>query len=149
MSKNKARPSTHSLKHLRDRGYDAEVCEKYVARVAGKGQQMKFAGGYRKDLFGFMDILAFGAGEVVAIQATSKQQVSNHLRKYRRDPKVADVIVRWLDVGRCEIHGWWRETVPNKSTHGTHVRWRVHVVDVTADMLQPNSRDMAWLENKP
>ncbi len=145
MSKSKTQPTARSLHYLRNQGYRAEVCEKYVARVEGKGQQQRFAGGYRKDLFGFMDILAFGCGEVVVVQCTTKQQLINHLRQYRRSNMIAIAIVDWLDVGRFELHGWWREAVKNKDGNGSHVRWRCEVRDVTPELLIPTERDVAWM----
>lgn len=88
----KTNATQRSLKWLRDRGWTADVAEKFVGRVEGEGQKNRFAGGYRKDLFGFCDVLAYGPAPMriegrdvlaLAVQCTSRQQIAPHLRAYR------------------------------------------------------------------
>jgi hypothetical protein len=88
----KTNGTQRSLKWLRDRGWTADITEKFISTVAGAGQKQRFGGGYRKDLFGFCDILAYGAKPIriegqdvlaLAIQSTSRQQIAPHLRAYR------------------------------------------------------------------
>jgi hypothetical protein len=55
----KTNAGQRSLKWLRDRGWHAEMVEHYVHRPQGAGQAARFAGGYRKDCGGFIDILAW------------------------------------------------------------------------------------------
>ena len=130
-----------TLEFLHDRGYHADKVEQWVPRPEGKGQRAKFAGGFRRDAFGFMDVVAFRPAErsllcpqpvTLAVQCTTKQQITNHLRAYRRDPVVRQRILDWLACG-CAfvIHGWWKETVLNKSNSGTHPRWRLEERQVT------------------
>lgn len=92
-------------------------------------------GGYRKDPFGFMDILAFGGNAILAVQTTSRAQITAHLRKYRQDPEVRDKIRKWL-VGPAafHVHGWQRVELPTK-TGGTKIRWQVHVREVFKEDL--------------
>ena len=129
----KLNAAERSLKYLRKLGYTAEVCEQYKAIVAGRGQQAKFKGGYRKDLFGFADIIAYDARATVAVQTTSRKQMSAHLRKYRGDTDVAARIYGWLaKAGRMfVIHGWEPLEVANKTKAGTHIRWHLTVRVVT------------------
>lgn len=123
----KLKAGERSLWHLRKAGYYAEVCEQFKARVEGKGQQALFKGGYRKDLFGFMDILAYRDVSTVAVQTTSRQQIATHLRAYRKDAELAEHIVRWIKgPGRhFVIHGWECIEVPCKSKAGTKAVWEV------------------------
>ncbi len=122
-----------SLKFLRGQGFTAEVCEKYITNVFGAAQKERFAGGYRKDLFGFMDILAYrDDGFTLAVQTTSRQQMTKHLRDYRRDPELCERIRNWIrGEGRgFVVHGWEPLLVPTKAG-GTKVRWEVTVRAVT------------------
>jgi len=135
----KLKATQRSLTYLRKQGYRAEVCEQYRSRVEGKGQQAKFKGGFRKDLFGFMDILAYGRGphSVLGVQATSRQQITTHLRQYRRDPKVREAILDWLTCPgrRFVILGFECVEVPKVSGDGTKAEWQCTEREVTADML--------------
>lgn len=88
----KTNATQRSLKWLRDRDWTADVTEKFISTVEGEGQKRRFGGGYRKDLFGFCDILAYGREPMriegqdvlaLAIQATSRMQIAPHLRAYR------------------------------------------------------------------
>lgn len=87
-------PTQRSLKKLRDDGYTlVEVTERWnqFARV-------------RKDLFGFVDVLAVKGDEVLAVQTTSGTNVSARFEKMRTLPAV----VHWLGSvsRRLVIHGW-------------------------------------------
>lgn len=140
----KLNAAQRTMKFLRDRGWTAEVTEKYIHRVEGKGQQMKFSGGYRKDLFGFCDVLAYRQEPtklevvdphdyrnvhvcILAIQTTSRAQMTAHLRQYRdgEDNELRDRLRAWMAMPGAAflIHGWEPLEVPNKSTSGTHVEW--------------------------
>jgi hypothetical protein len=137
----KTKAGERSLKHLRKLGYEAAVAEKFVAKVFGSGQRAEFEGGFRKDLFGFMDILAYHDGGehplTLAVQTTSRQQITAHLRAYRRDAELAARIQRWLKVpGRAMvIHGWECVAVPKKHGDGTKAEWQLTERWVTAEDL--------------
>lgn len=127
-----------SLKYLRADGYEAEVAEKYIARFEGKGENQRggFRGGYRRDLFGFVDILAYHPcrPDVLAVQTTSQAQVRPHLRHYREDPELAERIIAWLRQPgrRLVIHGWY--PTRERTAKGAEVlRWRVDVREVTLE----------------
>ncbi|NQT13159.1 MAG: hypothetical protein HQ582_10450 [Planctomycetes bacterium] len=134
----KLKAGERSLRFLRGQGYDAEVCEQFKARVEGRGQQAIFKGGFRKDLFGFMDILAYRALSTVAVQTTSRQQITAHLRKYRRDAKIKARILRWIACPNRGfiVHGWICVEVPCKSKAGTKAEWQVTERWVTAEDLE-------------
>lgn len=90
-----ASPTERTLKALRDDGWTAAVVEKWNphARV-------------RNDLFGFIDVLALRGGEVLAVQATSRDNVSARINKIASEE--LDALVREVrDAGwRIEVWGW-------------------------------------------
>jgi hypothetical protein len=85
-------PTQRSLKHLRDQGYLAEVVEKTIPRVFIK-----------KDLYGFIDILAIRDGEILGVQATSGSNVSSRVDKIANHDNVG--AVRKAGI-RIHVHGW-------------------------------------------
>jgi hypothetical protein len=68
-------PTQRSLEYLRRHGYLADICERWIPRTK-----------IRKDLFGFIDIMAVGAGEVLAIQSTDGSNHSHRVNKIRSLP---------------------------------------------------------------
>ena len=107
-------PTTQlSLRHLRGQGFTAEVVEHWK-RNPVTGRQTKH------DLFGFVDILALGDGEVVAVQTTTTKNVPAHIRKIARAEHLAALQRAGV---RLVVHGW---SQPN----GPGTRWHVEEVDV-------------------
>lgn len=142
--KPKLNATQRTLKRLRDRGYTVAVCEKRIS--IGVGEVRKdFTGSYLKDLFDFQDVQAYkpGVAGVWAIQSTSRQYMSDHLKKYRRNPEVAQKIRDWLACGnRFSIVGWDYVMVPKLKGGGLKGVWRIHENPVDADMLEPNAADL-------
>lgn len=154
-----------TLKYFRDRGWFAEVTERWVEIKGGEAKK-EFKGGYRKDLFGFCDVLCFRSDQLVmngkavnllAVQTTSRQQITNHLLMYRDVgtyvrlglPEQADQkrkqhaallerLRAWVDAPGCGflIQGWEPVSVPKKSGGGHKVVWTVTDRFVTADDFQ-------------
>lgn len=85
-------PTQRSLKHLRMQGYLAEVVEKTIPRVF-----------IRKDLYGFIDILAIRDGEILGVQATSASNVASRVHKIAVHDNVG--AVRKAGI-RIHVHGW-------------------------------------------
>lgn len=155
----KLRATERTLKALRDRGYHAEVCERFVAFAHGE-QKEKFAGGFKKDLFGYMDVLAYWDSSRTdieqpdvakvgswAIQSTSKACMSNHLRDYRRNPTVTHLIRDWLVLGnRFSIVGWEHLMVPKKRGGGFKGVWHICEEPVDSAMLEPNAADLVAIK---
>jgi hypothetical protein len=84
-------PTQLSLVHLGRAGYVSEVVET-------RGRY-----GRTYDLLGFIDILAFGAGETLAVQTTSADHVSHRVAKIKAEPRARAA----LDAGwRIHVHGW-------------------------------------------
>ena len=100
-------PTQLTLKRLRANGYLAAVVEKWNPHVK-----------IRQDLFGFIDILAIGNGETVAVQTTSYSHVPERVRKITEHENLAEVRkAGW----KIFIHGWRK--VKN--------RWVLREVDVS------------------
>lgn len=85
-------PTQRSLAHLRSQGYLAEVVERWIPGA-----------NIRKDLFGFIDILAIRDNEVLGVQATSRDNVAARVAKIAEHENVA--AVRKANI-RIEVHGW-------------------------------------------
>lgn len=101
-------PTARSLKHLRDAGHVADVVEKWIPGA-----------NIRKDLFGFIDILAIKDNQVVAVQATSDSNVSSRVNKITDHEHLA--LVRRVGWS-VYVHGW------KKNTKG---RWVLREVDLS------------------
>ena len=127
-----------SLKLLRERGYHADVCERWVANPVGKAQASKFTGGYRRDLFGVADIVAFHPSlpEVLLVQVTTRDQIGPHVRAYRTDRAIAALLNDWLRQSNRQfvIHGWYAVERATKSG-GKVVRWRCEEQEIIAGDL--------------
>lgn len=101
-------PTSRSLAALRERGYTAQVVERWNphARI-------------RHDLFGFIDLLAIKDGETLAVQTTSASNVAARIRKIAESEHIAAV----RDAGwRIEVHGWKKNA---------QRRWVCRVEDVS------------------
>lgn len=86
-------PTQKSLALLRAQGYTAEVVERWLPRA-----------NVRKDLFGFIDIVAMGSGRIAAVQTTTLSSYQQHVRKLEEK---AELIVLWLaSGGMFEMHCW-------------------------------------------
>lgn len=155
-----------TMEHLRARGWQVSLAEHWVASVEGKGQQQKYRGGYRKDLGGFIDVLAWRAEPVtiggkavcvLAVQTTSRQQIAPHLRAYRdvdvfaargsaeqaekkrkEHAALVERMLAWIAAPGCAfvVHGWEPLSVPKKEGGGHKVVWKVEERIVTAADLQ-------------
>lgn len=87
-------PTQRSLAHLRAAGYHCEIVEHFVRFPPP---------GHRKDLWGWCDIIAVRPGEVLAVQTTSRSEVSKRVRKIAESETVDKV--REAGV-RIVVHGW-------------------------------------------
>ena len=102
-------PTQRSLKHLRDSGCVAEVVERWNPHSRT-----------RKDLFGFVDILALSPdGNTIGVQATSLSNVSKRVAKIAESSLLRSV----RECGwRVVVHGWGK---------GANGRYRLREVDVS------------------
>ena len=88
----KTTPTQRTLAEMRNRGYVCEVTEKWnpFARI-------------RQDLFGFIDVLCLGDGEIIGVQATSAGNVSARVKKIAGHENVGAVRKAGM---RLLVHGW-------------------------------------------
>lgn len=93
-------PTARSLKYLRAQGFHAYVVERWIPRAR-----------VRKDVAGFMDILAW-RGEppcTLAVQATTGSNVSHRLDKIsnRLSGQEQQALAEWKALGNgVVVHGW-------------------------------------------
>jgi hypothetical protein len=106
-------PTQRSLEYLREQGYYCEIVEYWNpwARV-------------RKDLFGFVDILAIREGEVLAVQVTASG-VSSRIKKIQESETVSAVRKSGI---RIHVHGWIRQPV-NKTRK--RVTYKLRIEDIS------------------
>ncbi len=85
-----------TTKMMRDQGYMVATVEYYNAFTKRK-----------HDLFGCIDLLAIGNGETIAIQVTSKSNMSSRIKKIEENDALPEMLrSKW----RILVHGWWRGT---------------------------------------
>lgn len=101
-------PTQRSLKHYRDRGYLADIVERWIPQAR-----------IRKDLFGILDIVAVGNGETVGVQTTSASNMSARVKKIAD----SEAIYELREAGWTVVVQGWR-----KNSKG---RWVVREVDVS------------------
>ena len=82
------------MEYLRDLGYVAQVVEMWIPHSRT-----------RRDLFGFIDIVAIAEGETIGVQATSTGNMNARVKKILDLPESK----LWLDAGnRIMVIGWKR-----------------------------------------
>ncbi len=108
-----ASPTSRTLSHLRAQGYMAGVVEFWNPHT-----------NTRRDLFGFLDVVAVREGEVLGVQATSTGGASR-VNKILNDC-TGDAIL-WLEAGtHLQVIGWkkYKKAVNRKW-------WRPRIWDIT------------------
>ncbi len=95
-----------SLKHARERGFYAEVVERF-----------NFFTKRKNDFAGFIDILCLGEGAVLGIQTTSYGHVSDRVKKILGHENYPIVLAAGVKI---EVHGW----------HKVKNRWQVRIVEL-------------------
>jgi hypothetical protein len=89
-------PSQRTVAHLRKLGYQTANVETYNSFTKRK-----------KDLFGVIDILAIGNGETLAVQVTSKSNMSSRIKKIEESEALPEML---RSGWRVIVHGWWKGT---------------------------------------
>jgi hypothetical protein len=86
--------TVRSTKLLEAEGWTVDTVERWIPVV-----------NRRKDLFGFLDLVAVhaGTGETMGVQTTSASNVSSRINKIMESPHLAKIRkANW----RIEVHGW-------------------------------------------
>lgn len=84
-----------SVAHLREQGYIVATVEYYNAYTKRK-----------HDLFGCIDLLAIGNGETIAVQVTSKSNLSARRHKIEESEAYPEML---RSGWRIVLHGWYKE----------------------------------------
>lgn len=105
-------PTQRTLKIMRERGWIAEVTERWIPGA-----------NIRKDLWSFCDVLCLHpeSGEILAVQTTSASNMSARVKKIVECDLTA--IVRKCGIG-IHVHGW---VAPGKNKR----RWTVREKDLS------------------
>jgi hypothetical protein len=94
-------PTQRTLKKLRDDGWIAEVVERWVPGA-----------NIRKDLFGWIDIMALRDGQTLAVQCTSYSNMSARVKKIEESETIAEVRKAgwsvWV-IGWRKVNNRWAE----------------------------------------
>ena len=109
-------PTQRSLKHARDHGWIASICERYCAYSRK-----------RYDLFGVFDLIVVDdKWGCIGVQTTSGSNVSARVRKMQ----ASEDCRRWLAAGlRAEVWGWRQVASYKKDGSRAAVdRWEIRVV---------------------
>ena len=111
-----------TLRALRDQGRICEIAERWQINPRVPG------GGYRKDLFGFIDVLALDPEQgIVAIQSCTTSMAA-HVRKILEE--CTEAAEAWLKCGgRIEVWAWRKVKL---SRGGVALRWRPLVRQITS-----------------
>lgn len=101
-------PTARSLRHLRAHGFHAYVVERWIPRAR-----------VRKDVAGFMDILAWreDTQSILAVQATSGDNVSHRIDKIAHGLQYEDAaaFIAWKKIGNgVVVHGWAKQGARGK-----------------------------------
>ncbi len=120
-------PTSRALEECRKRGWLAEVVEKWIPQTK-----------QRKDLFGFVDIVALDPdGRTIGIQATSGANHAARVTKIQESPKISHVLrANWA----IEV---WSYTKRKVKRGGVAVRWvlreeRVILADHKTEASNPD-----------
>lgn len=113
-------PTARTLKELRRLGYRCQVVEQTVPHTFIK-----------RDLFGFIDIIAVGSSsdgrKTLAVQATTGDHVAERLAKIRTSCLSALKDCLWAGW-RVEVWGWAKQ-----GARGERKTWQVRRVRLTMD----------------
>ena len=110
-------PTQRTLAWLRQDGWTAAVVERWNAHTK-----------QRQDLFGFADIIAFRADQVLLVQATSDSNLASRVTKCQGNKTARE----WMAAGNALwCVGWrkrpWKRKDGRKAARG---RWTPRVVDL-------------------
>lgn len=123
--------NSRSLKYFRDRGYRAEMVERYSTHS-----------GRSLDLFGFADMIAFDVNEAILVQITSRSNISARIRKITDDEEVNNCARAWLvrEGRRIVVLGWDKIMVPCATRGAKNPEkgvWRPKEVELLLDLPRP------------
>lgn len=92
-------PTQLSLRYLRSAGYVVDKAE-YWFQAPGMQH------GRRRDLFGFVDVVGAGHGELLLVQVTTRTHVTDRVRKIRTECAAAASELLRVPGLLLQVHGW-------------------------------------------
>ena len=119
-------PTARTLALLRERGYIAQVVERWIPQA-----------NIRVDLFGFIDIVALGKGRTLAIQACIGDDITKREDKIKRAPTLPSV----LASGWVVLVVGWRKSARTKRWYFRIVRVRETYRSEDTDAALPSSSE--------
>jgi hypothetical protein len=124
-----------TLRALREQGRIVDTCERWVRNPKHP------AGGFRKDLFGFIDLISLDPERgIVAIQSCG-QGFSEHVKKIT-DSECTEYVIEWLrnrSKPCLELWGWRKVKLKRG---GKAMRWKPRIADFNWD------GELTWSERK-
>ena len=117
-------PTQRTLGYLKERNIIAEVVERWL-----RNPKLP-AGGFRRDLFNFIDIIAMGENSIIAIQSCG-QAFAAHNRKITEDEAVAPNARLWLKNGGRLILIGWRKVKLRPGAKA--MRWKPRIKEYTLE----------------
>ena len=122
-------PTQRTLRELRKQGRIVDVCERWVVNPKHPG------GGFRKDLFGFIDLIVLDPESgIVAIQSCG-QAFKAHLDKII-DSECTENVIEWLSnpsMPKLELWGWRRVKLKRG---GKAMRWQPRIKEITLEDIK-------------
>ena len=117
-------PTQRTLAELRRLGRRAEIVEKWQINPRHP------AGGYRKDLFGFIDIICLDPERgIIGVQSCG-QNFSEH-SKTIMDSDVTQDVLEWIKCGGAlELWGWRKVKIKRG---GKAMRWEPRIAEYKLD----------------
>jgi hypothetical protein len=117
-------PTQRTLRELRAIGRLVDVCERWMINPRHP------AGGFRKDMFGFLDLIALDAERgIIGIQSCSTDYKA-HFDMIMDSDKTENVI-EWLKCGgKLELWGWRKLKLKRG---GKAMRWRPRIREITLE----------------
>ena len=102
-------PTSRTLEHYRRCGYHIDIAERWIQATR-----------QRRDLFNFVDLVAFNDDETLAIQATSTGNMNARVNKILELRAAWDwiqaegrkiVVIGWKKYAKPVDRKWWRPTI--------------------------------------
>lgn len=121
--KQKVKSTTiRSLDEARTRGWLVDKVEQWVPNPKHP------VGGFRRDAFGWMDLLAVTENGMVGIQTTSMGLKKAHVMKIRENPDALEAVSRWVQAGGSARLWCWTKIKVRRG--GKAQRWVLRDFDL-------------------
>ena len=118
-------PTQRTLKALKDQGIPCDIVERYIRFYSNDPRTQKIPG-FRKDAFGFIDILAIYPHQVFGIQSCG-QAFAAHDQKILEN----EFAPQWLRAGNgIALYGWRKLKLKRG---GKAMRWMPRIKIFTLD----------------